>query len=158
MKTTNRFYPEFYPSFSHEPTKDRFSIIQTPEKGEGIITLKNFSKDDIVFRFMGVLSEEITLFSLQLNHGHHIHDPFVMGKVLHCCEPNMQCDMSSQTFYAARPIKKGEFLTMDYETTEDQLFRSFSCSCGAQNCRGFISGKNFRIPAIDKSYQKVINL
>jgi hypothetical protein len=30
---------------------------------------------------------------------------------------------------------------MDYETTEDELFRAFNCACGSVSCRGQIKGK-----------------
>jgi tyrocidine synthetase-3 len=158
MENQNRFYPDFYPRYSYEPTRDRFSIIPSGEKGEGMISLVDFEPGDIVFRFMGLLSEEITLFTLQMGPGAHIHDPFVMGKVLHCCDPNMVCDMDTRIFTAVKPIRSGDYLTMDYETTEDQLYRSFNCGCGAENCRGFIAGKNYRNQKIQEVYDDVINL
>ncbi len=141
----DRFYPEFYPRFSYEPTREMFEIIQTDEKGEGIISQASFRPGDIVFKFAGVLLSEITLYTLQMKPGSHLHDPFFMGKVLHSCDPNMSCDMDTQTFTAIKEIKPGDFLTMDYETTEDELFRAFECSCGAPNCKKLIKGKMFRL-------------
>ncbi|MCU0849132.1 MAG: SET domain-containing protein-lysine N-methyltransferase [Spirochaetes bacterium] len=148
----DRFYPEFYPRFPYEPTKERFDIIKTDDVGEGIISLAVFRPGETVFRFAGILMDEMTLFTLQLQPGHHLHDPFFMGKVLHSCEPNMACDMASQTFTAVREIKPGDFLTMDYETTEDQLFRSFECHCGSPNCRKFIMGRKSRIQHVHDGF------
>jgi hypothetical protein len=34
-----------------------------------------------------------------------------------------------------------DYLTMDYAQTEDVLYRQFPCSCGAENCRGWITGR-----------------
>jgi len=144
----DRFYPDFYPSFAYEPTRKLFQIMQTDDIGEGIISLANFSAGDIVAKFTGVLLNQITLYTLQLQTGYHLHDPFFMGKVLHSCDPNMQCDMATQTFIARKDIKKGDFLTMDYETTEDELFRSFECKCGSPNCKKIIRGKIFRLQHI----------
>ncbi len=141
-----RFYPNFYPRFENEPTKNRFRIITTEDSGEGIISRVSFKPGEIVFRFAGVLMQDMTLHTLQLSPGNHLHDPFFMGKVLHSCDPNMICDMSTQTFTAVKEIRKGDFLTMDYETTEDELYRSFDCCCGAPNCRGHIRGRIFRFP------------
>ncbi|HPS56750.1 MAG TPA: SET domain-containing protein-lysine N-methyltransferase [Spirochaetota bacterium] len=141
----DRFYPDFYPRFMHEPTKEKFSIIKTDDVGEGIISQASFMPGDIVFKFAGVLLSEVTLFTLQLKEGNHLHDPFFMGKVLHSCDPNMSCDMETQTFTAVKEIKPGDFLTMDYETTEEELFRSFECRCGAPNCKKLIMGKKFRL-------------
>jgi hypothetical protein len=64
-----------------------------------------------------------------------------MGKVLHSSEPNMSCDMSTRTFTAIEPIAAGACITMDYEQTEDILFRAFQCACGAPTCRGLIAGR-----------------
>jgi len=39
-----------------------------------------------------------------------------------------------------RPIAAGAWLTLDYASTEDVLFRQFACQCGELNCRGWITG------------------
>ena len=149
----DRFYPEFYPRFSYEPTKEKFRIIKTDQVGEGIMSQVSFKPGDTVFRFAGVLLSEVTLFTLQLKPGNHLHDPFFMGKVLHSCDPNMSCDMESQTFTAIKAIRPGDFLTMDYESTEDVLFRSFECQCGAPNCKKLIKGKLFRLQHIQEAHE-----
>lgn len=149
----NRFYPDCYPRFANEPTTERFRIIKTDHVGEGIVSLASFTVGETVFRFAGVLLREMTLFSLQMQLGYHLHDPFFMGKVLHSCDPNMQCDMSTQTFTAIKNIKPGDFLTMDYETTENELFRGFECQCGAYNCKKFIKGKILRLQPANRGEQ-----
>jgi tyrocidine synthetase-3 len=138
-----RLYPDFIPLFANEPTSDKFQIITTSEKGQGVISLVPFKAGDCVFTFTGALLSEQTLYTLQLQPGYYIHDPVVMGKVLHSCSPNTSCDMITRTFTAVRNIEPGEFITMDYETTEDALFRPFHCGCGSANCRGLIRGKKF---------------
>jgi tyrocidine synthetase-3 len=145
VESSTRFYPDFYPSFQHEPTMDKFKIIKSDEVGEGVIALNTFDPGQIIFRFSGLILNDMTLFTLQLGIGQHIHDPFFMGKILHSCDPNTDCDMATQTFTAIKPIKPGEYLTMDYETTEDELFRSFECHCGSPNCKKFIMGKKYRM-------------
>lgn len=139
-----RLYPDFIPPFNNEPDSDHLRVINTSEKGEGLITLVPYKAGEVIFCFTGALLSEQTLYTLQLTSGLYIHDPIVMGKVLHCCDPNTVCDMSTRTFTALKDIEEGEFITMDYETTEDVLFRPFHCSCGARNCRGLIRGKKFR--------------
>lgn len=137
-----RFYPDFMPPFEHEPTTDRFEIRNIDgSKGQGAVALVEFQPGDIVFRFSGFFTNEITQFTLQYQPGIHIHDPYFMGKVLHSCDPNMWCDMPTRTFIATRRILPGECITMDYEQTEDVLFRAFECGCGAPNCRGLIQGR-----------------
>ena len=136
----SRFYPETYTPFTFEPVRQQIDIIQTGNKGEGLIAKIRFDKGRIVFAFTGELVAYQNLFTLQIEPGKYLHDPYVMGKVLHSCEPNMHCDMRAFTFTAVRDIEPGEYLTMDYETTEERLFRPFQCCCGSLNCRGIIRG------------------
>lgn len=137
-----RFYPDFMPPFEYEPTSDRFAIQAVDGgRGQGVVALVPFQPGDIVFRFTGFFSSEITQFSLQYVPGLHLHDPFFMGKVLHSCSPNTWCDMTTRTYTAVRAIAPGECVTMDYEQTEDVLYRAFHCSCGAPNCRDLIQGR-----------------
>ena len=135
-----RFYPSTIRPFSNEPSRNKFRIVREGEKGEGVIALAPFKKGRIVFSFTGEELKYQTLFTLQIERGRYLHDPYVMGKVLHSCEPNMRCDMRRLTFTALRDIRPDEYLTMDYETTEETLFRQFHCSCGSPGCRGLIRG------------------
>ena len=133
-----RFYPEFVPPFPHEPNPDNFAVRPIGDNiGEGVVALKAFEKGQIVFRFTGFYMSEQTLFTLQVEPGLFVHDPFFIGKVLHRCDPNCAVDMKRRQFTARRPVMPGEWITMNYETTEDELFRSFECVCGAVPCEGF---------------------
>jgi tyrocidine synthetase-3 len=137
----NRFYQGLCAPYAHEPTRDRVRVIECGAKGEGVVAVRPVKKDEIVFSFWGRVLDHQTLFTLQRKPGAYVEDPLVMGKILHSCDPNMACDMATQTFTAVKPIKPGEYLSMDYETTEDELFRSFMCLCGSKQCRGMIQGK-----------------
>lgn len=136
-----RFYPAALPHFKNEPTRDRFEIARVGDSvGEGVKTLVSFEAGDIIFEFTGFFSHEITLFTLQVEDGLHLHDPYFMGKILHNCNPNAKVDMKKRTFTALRHIEAGEFITMDYASTEEYLFRTFECHCGAEHCRGTVKG------------------
>ena len=140
-----RFYPESAPTFEHEPTRDRFDIQPIANTvGEGVVALVPFEPGDIVFRFTGFYSSEITLFTLQVEPGLYLHDPFFMGKILHRCDANCDVDMRSRTFTARKPIKPGDWVTMNYEQTEDHLHRAFECVCGEVPCEGFTPGRLIR--------------
>jgi hypothetical protein len=140
-----RFYPPEIPPFPNEPTRDRFAIApQSPSVGEGVVTLVPFAAGEEVFAFRGLVVAERTLYSLQLPDGRHLHDPWFMGKVLHHCDPNCTVDMHRLVFTARRDIAALERITMDYDETEDVLFRSFTCTCGAPTCRGRIAGRLHR--------------
>jgi len=138
-----RFYEAWKP-FPDEPTRQHFNIIDDETMGQGLIALVPFQPGDTVFKFTGKILSEQTLYTLQEAPGRYVEDPMVMGKILHSCDPNMECDMTTRTFRARKPISPNDYLTMDYESTEDELFRSFQCRCGAPDCRGLIRGKKFR--------------
>jgi uncharacterized protein len=145
-----RFYPEHVPAFRHEPTRDAFDIRPISDDcGEGVVALKSFEPGEIVFAFTGFYSGEITLFTLQVRPGLYLHDPFFMGKILHRCDPNCDVDMEARTFTARRHIAPGEWVTMNYEQTEDRLFRPFTCNCGARPCEGFAQGRTIRGRAVN---------
>lgn len=145
----SRFYPEIFPAFEYEPTTDKFVIQRISDGvGEGVVALVDFEPGDIVFRFTGVFSAEITQFTLQVTEELHLHDPIFMGKILHSCDANCTVDMQTRTFTAVKPIKAGDFVTMDYAETEARLYRNFECACGADRCRGFVTGYLDREEAI----------
>jgi len=130
-----RFYPDFIPIFPNEPTEDNFAIEAMPDNiGVGVVTKRAFRKGELVFRFTGVVVNQITQYSLQRLNGEFVHDPWFMGRVLHRCEPNCYVNMLDLSFTAVRDIEPDEWITMDYDQTEDYLFRPFVCNCGNKKC------------------------
>lgn len=138
---TQRLYPDHLPLIPYEATAEDFYILSETDTGDGLVSSRRFLPGQVVFDFQGVLTTKVTLFSLQVLPGLFVHDPHVMGKVLHDCDPNCSVDMLRMRFTARRAISPGEPVTMDYETTEDHLFRGFHCACGRPNCRGWIKGR-----------------
>jgi hypothetical protein len=136
-----RFYPDCIAKHKNEPTKDKFFIATDPKFGQGVVAKVFFRKGELLFRFDGTILDYQTLFTLQKEKGVYIEDPYFMGKILHSCDPNTIVDIKKQLFWASKDIKSGDFITMDYESTEDELFRSFHCQCGSEKCRGLISGR-----------------
>jgi len=57
----------------------------------------------------------------------------------HSCNANTYYD--GLNVLASRSIKKGEELTLNYADFCDENMEPFNCTCGADNCRGFITGK-----------------
>jgi SET domain-containing protein len=57
----------------------------------------------------------------------------------HCCEPNCYAwNVKGHILYmSARPIRKGEELTIDYHFDKD--VEKVTCKCGAPKCRGTIN-------------------
>jgi SET domain-containing protein len=68
----------------------------------------------------------------------------------HSCHPNLGI-RGEITFVAMRDIKAGEELTHDWAMTDDDEY-SFECNCGAKNCRGTVTGKDWALPELQERY------
>src|SRR6266403_2981352 len=68
----------------------------------------------------------------------------------HSCDANLGI-RSEITFIAMRDIPAGEELTHDWATTDDDNY-SMKCKCGALNCRGTLTGKDWQRPKLQKLY------
>lgn len=56
----------------------------------------------------------------------------------HSCDPNTRFE--GLDLVAARAIRQGEELTVDYSTFCGEGMAEFGCECGANGCRGVVSG------------------
>jgi hypothetical protein len=56
----------------------------------------------------------------------------------HSCEPNTL--LSGRSLVALRPIRAGEEVTFNYNTTEYALAEPFACHCGSPGCAKTIRG------------------
>jgi len=70
----------------------------------------------------------------------------------HSCNPNIGLQ-GQIVFIALRNIKAGEELTHDWAMTDDEPYR-MKCNCGAKNCRGIITGKDWKKKNLHKKYGK----
>lgn len=116
-------------------------VIKDQASGLGVMSRQAFEVGEKIDNISGVVETEIQQHSLQVSPGQHIIDLNFAGYLLHSCDPNVIVDMFNLTVHALRPIKENEFLYMDYSETEDTLYRQFQCQCGADNCRGWITGR-----------------
>ncbi|MCA9241500.1 MAG: hypothetical protein KDA37_14925 [Planctomycetales bacterium] len=142
-----RIYPSFLPVIPDEPRAEDFRVIDVDEhRGQGVEVLRPFRAGDVLFRMNGVLRDHVTQYTLQVGPHAHLDDPYFAGKVLHSCDPNSRLDPESRLYTAVRDIEPGELLTMDYDETEDFLYRAFDCKCGAVGCRGYVAGRLAGMP------------
>jgi uncharacterized protein len=68
----------------------------------------------------------------------------------HSCEPNLGLQ-GQIVFVAMRDIATGEELTFDYAMTDDEPYE-MECRCGSKNCRGTITGFDWRKPELQRKY------
>lgn len=69
----------------------------------------------------------------------------------HSCDPNIYI-AGQIVFVALRDVQPGEELTHDWATTDDEEYE-MQCNCGASNCRGTITGKDWRREDLQRRYR-----
>ena len=127
---------------------DELAIFSCEEFGLCVRALVPFSTGDVLDRFTGRITRELTQHSLQVDGERHICDTRFIGYLSHGCDPNCRLDMERFELVALRDIAAGDLLTVDYAHTEEHLFAQFACNCGSPTCRGWISGsKDVPTPA-----------
>ena len=72
----------------------------------------------------------------------------------HSCNPNLWLS-GSVTLIARRAIQPGEELTFDYaiEVGHESYVMKVPCRCGANDCRGQITGKDWRLGHVQEKYE-----
>lgn len=135
-------YPDQFGKDPLFPKHSDFAVIFKDElAGKGVITYRAFHKGEVIAKMAGHVVHEIRQHTLQLTPETHLFDPYFSGFFLHSCSPNISLNMADLTITALEDIPANSFLYMDYAETEDVLFKQFPCSCGAQNCRGWVTGR-----------------
>ena len=69
----------------------------------------------------------------------------------HSCDPNIGVQ-GQIVFVAMREIEAGEELTHDWATTDDDTYQ-MTCNCGTVNCRGIITGQDWRRSDLQERYR-----
>lgn len=73
----------------------------------------------------------------------------------HSCDPNIGVQ-GQIVFVALREIAMGEELTHDWATTDDDDY-SMTCRCGAETCRGVITGRDWQNKELQRKYQGIFS-
>ena len=73
----------------------------------------------------------------------------------HSCAPNIGVK-GQIVFVAMRAIEPGEELTHDWAMTDDDTYE-MTCRCGAPECRGQVTGQDWRRPELQTRYRGYIS-
>jgi len=133
-------------------------------KGWGSYALEPISAGETVAGFGGWVVDRATLESMdvdrqarsiQVDHELYLvsgETPEPGDMLNHSCEPN--CGVSgSNIVVAMRDIEPGEELTFDYAMTDASDYDEFTCLCELANCRGVVTGWDWRDPVLQAKYQ-----
>jgi len=70
----------------------------------------------------------------------------------HSCDPNAG-PVGQIVIAAMRDIAQGEEVCFDYAMTDGSPYDEFECHCGAPNCRGRVTGDDWRRPELWERYK-----
>jgi uncharacterized protein len=134
-------------------------------EGRGLVAVAPIARDEIVAIKGGHIVDTATLNSLpellrnsdvQIADGFHLvavqdaeYEP-VMLFINHSCEPNVGF-AGNVVLVAMRDVAAGEELTTDYALFDD-ADDPMPCNCGAPSCRKRISGRDWRLPELQRKY------
>ncbi|KAE9546424.1 hypothetical protein FO519_010364, partial [Halicephalobus sp. NKZ332] len=139
-------------------------------EGKGLLVNNLIKKDEVVFRLepneptylivelLKMTPEE----QEKLTHYAYQTDEDVMTSVQgderymnHSCDPNTIW-IDDDTLIASRDIQPGEEATYDYATAEVKFPFAMECHCGSPNCRKAVTNFDYRDPAWQAKYGKML--
>lgn len=148
----------------------KIEVTNSPLHGKGMFALSRIESGEIIVRWgdgytdragaeiakaqgKGIMQWDEDIFSVELSPE---EDPSNGDRyaINHSCDPNAW--MSDVfTVVARRKIDPGEEVTVDYVImeTDEEFVSEWTCSCGSPRCRGRITGRDWRIPELQKRYQ-----
>jgi SET domain-containing protein len=134
-------------------------------EGRGLVAVAPIARDEVVAIKGGHIVDTATLSALperlrnsdvQIWDGLHLvavqdaeYEP-VMLFINHSCEPNVGF-AGNIVLVAMRDIAAGEELTTDYALFDD-ADDPMTCNCGTPSCRGTISGRDWQLPELQRTY------
>ncbi|MCG8435860.1 MAG: SET domain-containing protein-lysine N-methyltransferase [Gammaproteobacteria bacterium] len=138
----------------------------SPIEGKGLFAREAIAKHEIVAIKGGSIVDAATWNELEKELGSaeiQVNEDFFFfsvtpeereGSMLytnHSCDPNIAFQ-GQIVVIAMRDIAAGEELTHDWATT-DNLDYEVQCRCGSPQCRGTITGKDWRIKSLQEKYR-----
>lgn len=152
-------------------TTPKSIVKKSPKRGKGIFAKEKIPKDEVVNVSGGIVVNEKEYYKLKEQIGEflfHYTTKIEEGLYLlcaisekelenddyfnHSCNPN--CGVRGQiVLVTMREIEPGEELTYDYAMTDDDEDDRFECNCGSNQCRGIVTGEDWKIPKLQKKYK-----
>ena len=122
---------------------DRLHVNRSAEAfGSGAYSLIDLPAGSLFAKITGTTPGKKAYTSVQTGVDTHIELNSDLVYCNHSCAPSLVFDMARMEVRVVdeRPLKKGDALTFFYPSTEWDMDQPFQCTCGASECRGWITG------------------
>src|SRR5262245_27906572 len=146
------------------------AIGPSPIEGRGLFARRAIRKGEIVALKGGLILDRRALARVKGRIACsyiQIADGFFIGAVTaaevkrnklfinHSCSPNVGI-LGQIIFVALRDVRAGEELTYDWAMEENSPEKT-RCRCGAPNCRGMLTGQDWKKPALRRKYRRYLS-
>ena len=141
--------------------------MDSKKSGKGLFAIEDIKKNEIIADYTGGFGDYVNsktadeLYEKGWDHMIQVGDDLFFAAtkegdfeeadfINHSCNPN--CGIKDKLrIVAMRDIRTGEEVTIDYAMMESSDY-SFNCNCGSKNCRRLITGNDWRIKELQRSY------
>jgi hypothetical protein len=135
----------------------------TNTRGFGLFAVERIAAGELLVRWGGValgrrgftrLPPALQSISLQIDEERFLVPlhPCAADRVNHSCDPNAGM-RGPFSLVAMRNIRPGQELCYDYAMSDGSDYDEFECRCGAPNCRGRVTGHDWRQPDLWQRYR-----
>ncbi len=151
---TGKFTSYLSPKLESRPNREKGGcgiFAREPVKKGELLTLwggKILSADEL-----DPSMPNFTQLVLQIEEGFYLLSPGLEPSDCfnHSCDPN--AGMTGQIgLLALRDISTGEEVCFDYAMCDGSDYDQFECSCGSANCRGRVTGEDWKRPGLWERY------
>jgi len=106
---------------------------------------KDFNINEVISDFYWTeVFKEPNYLTVQIGENQHIELlPSFLECTNHSCNPNTFFDTDRRQLVCIKQIKKGDEITFFYPSAEWDMDRPFYCSCGSEQCIGYIAGAKY---------------
>ena len=109
--------------------------------GDSIDCVTEIRSAERIFRLSGQVVAQPSKYTIQQGASEHVSpDGALWGSVNHACVPNCTIDFETWELVSHSPIRVGEEVTFNYNTTELEISSAFDCTCGSPKCGQLIRG------------------
>ncbi|MBP9822388.1 MAG: SET domain-containing protein-lysine N-methyltransferase [Candidatus Pacebacteria bacterium] len=149
-------------------TSLKVQLRESEMAGKGLFAIEKINKDEIVADYTNGFGEYVDLkraneiYDSGLDHMIQIDDDLYFAAtngsesedsdhINHSCNSN--CGIKSPLgVVAMRDIEPGEEITVDYAMIDSSDY-GFDCKCGSPDCRGRVTGDDWKIPELQNRYK-----